>query len=100
PKKSDEQLMPVRVSLYRYRSQYLAAARAIGDTPLDKVKADTASSEWYQIASGKGVLLLHELRWQIGDDKFLKLMDSFGTAHAGKPVSTEEFVAAVEKDAF
>jgi hypothetical protein len=33
----------------------------------------------------------------IGRSRFIELMDSFGRQHAGKEVSTEEFIAAAEK---
>ena len=35
------------------------------------------------MAAGKGVLLLASLRQEIGTETFDKLMDEFGTAHAG-----------------
>ncbi len=33
----------------------------------------------------------------MGDKPFVAFMDAFGRDHAGKPVSTEEFLAAAEK---
>ena len=51
------------------------------------------------MAAGKGVLLLASLRQEIGTETFDKLMDEFGTAHAGQEVSTDEFRAAAEKAA-
>jgi hypothetical protein len=59
--------------------------------PLAEIAADLTRDEWYQIAEGKGVLLLARLRETLGDDKFLKLMDDFGRAHAGRPVSAGMF---------
>jgi hypothetical protein len=90
-------LLPVRVAMFDKRSEYLAAARASGDTPLSKLTAGMDSDDWYLIAAGKGVLLLQEIRRKLGDKEFLAMMDEFGRAHAGKPVSTKEFVAIVEK---
>lgn len=84
------------LELFAHRSGYLAAARAVGDTALLKVRSEPGRDEWYQIASGKGVLLLHELRHLLGDPLFLKAMESFGKQHAGKEVSTAEFRAHCE----
>jgi hypothetical protein len=64
---------------------------------LAKTKADVRQSDWHRVASGKGVLLLHTLRGEVGAEKFAALMEQFGTQHAGQRVSTEEFRAFVEK---
>ncbi len=55
------------------------------------------SDEWYDIASGKGVLVLAELRAIMGDKPFDKFMDEFGRAHAGGTVSSARFFEAAEK---
>lgn len=89
------------VSLFAPRSRYLTAlARSREDIPLNDIRADLTRDEWYDIASGKGVLLLADLRSQLGDDVFLKLMDDFGHKHAGQEVSTEQFREAVEALAY
>jgi hypothetical protein len=62
-----------------------------GDVALSQITADLQSDDWYQIAAGKGMLLLAALRQTLGDPAFLKLMDDFGRAHAGRRVSSEEF---------
>jgi hypothetical protein len=83
--------------LFGARAGYLAAARAGEDVPLVKTRADVARDEWYRVAAGKGVLVLNELRQLLGDETFAGLMDSFGHAHAGEPVTTAEFEAHLEK---
>jgi hypothetical protein len=90
------------VELNGHRSQYLASARpgtarTDGDVPLARTHADYAHSDWYQIASGKGVLVLHELRHLLGKSKFEEAMDSFGREHAGKEVTAAEFQSHCEK---
>ncbi len=87
------------VELFAARSDYLAAARATSDTPLAEIHADIAHDEWYRIADGKGVLLLHELRRLLGTEPFEKLMDRFGREHAGKQVATADFIATAEQAA-
>lgn len=79
------------VALNAHRSGYQAAARTVGDVPLAKVRQVFGRDEWYRIAAGKGVLLLHELRQLLGDPLFENTMDAFGRAHAGKAVSTTDF---------
>jgi hypothetical protein len=85
------------VWLHGFKSAYLASARATRDVPLSQTRSDIAQSEWYQIASGKGVLLLHELRKIVGRTAFEQMMDDFGRAHAGKDVTTAGFQAHAER---
>jgi hypothetical protein len=96
-KLSDRDKEQIAVDLYRYRSRYLGAIRSAEDVPLSKIRIDTERDEWYRIASGKGVLLLHELRKKLGDGKFADMMDAFGRDFGGKPASTGEFQAHVVK---
>ncbi|HVX15212.1 MAG TPA: C45 family autoproteolytic acyltransferase/hydrolase [Pirellulales bacterium] len=91
-----------RLQLDRFapRTRWLTAARRIGrDAPLAATQFDWRSNEWYDIAAGKGVLLLAALRSEMGDDSFVTFMDEFGRAHAGRRTSTAEFCAAAEKAA-
>lgn len=81
----------IAIKLFLYRSRYEAAARIRGDFALEKTQATLWDDKWYDIVSGKGVLALYQLRNQIGEPTFSRLMDRFGLEHAGKPVSTAEF---------
>src|SRR5262249_50213342 len=85
------------VELYTHRSTYLAAVRIKGDVPLSKTRGDLRPDEWYRMASGKGVLLLHALREKIGEKDFDELMETFGKRNAGKEVTTAQFRAHVEQ---
>jgi hypothetical protein len=96
-KLNDHDREALAVELYAYRSRYLAAARAWEDTPLWAIRSQKDRDEWYRIASGKGVLLMHELRKKLGDGKFADMMDAFGRDRAGKPVESAEFRTHVEK---
>ncbi len=75
------------------------AARLAGDVPLRSLVATPSSSDWFRLASRKGALLLDALRREMGDDKFLGLMRGFFEAHAGRPVTTAEFIEEAEKAA-
>ncbi|HLX61542.1 MAG TPA: C45 family autoproteolytic acyltransferase/hydrolase [Planctomycetota bacterium] len=87
------------LDLHGARSKYLVAAAATGDVPLLQIKRTDANDDWYRICSGKGLLVLHELRALLGDKLFAESMDSFGTQHAGQEVTSGEFVAHMEKAA-
>jgi hypothetical protein len=85
------------VELNAYRSRYLAGARAGADVPLAKTHSDVSQSDWYNVAVGKGVLVLHELRHLLGHAKFEQVMDDFGREYAGKEVTSAEFQSHVER---
>src|SRR5208283_4295086 len=76
---------------------YLAAARVRGESALARTRSEVGHDEWYRMASGRGVLVLHELRKVVGDKSFAELMESFGKEHAGKEVTIAQFQAHVEK---
>ncbi len=86
------------VAQWEPRSRYLTAVRRLGrDVPLAETKADPKCGDWCDLASGKGVLLLAELRSQMGGAKFDEMMDEFGRANAGKAVTTAQFREHAEK---
>jgi hypothetical protein len=89
----------VAVRLFANKADYTLGTRAGQEVPLNKTQADYRHDSWYRIASGKGVLLLNELRNQVGADKFDAMMDEFGRANAGKTVTTAQFVEHAEKAA-
>lgn len=89
----------VELLLFEPMSRYLTAVARRGgkDIPLLETRFDLRSDDWYHIASGKGVLILAELRGLMGGKRFDAFMDAFGREHAGKPVASEPFFAAAEK---
>ena len=90
----------VDLALFQHESHWLTATRRVGrDIPLAATRSDPQDNAWYQIASGKGVLLLSALRSQLGGDKFDRLMDEFGQKHAGQVVTTADFRQHLERSA-
>jgi hypothetical protein len=85
------------VALFGYRASYELGARARPEAPLASTRADVRDNDWYRVAAGKGVWLLHSLRRQMGDEAFDAMMDAFGRANAGKPVTAGQFQTHVEK---
>jgi hypothetical protein len=86
------------VALFAYQSACQAAMRAGAKTPLAEIKNSLTDDRWYRLASGKGVMVLHELRQILGDPLFEDTMDSFGKQNGGKKVTTAQFQAHVERE--
>jgi hypothetical protein len=96
--KDDEDRLAV--SGFAPQSRWLAAAaRAGGDKPLSEIRRQWTDHNWYDIAAGKGVMLLAALRTQLGAKTFDSAMDAFGRAHAGQSASTSQFRKHLEKAA-
>jgi hypothetical protein len=73
-------------------------ALAYDAVPLSSTgKLDLYSPEFQSVTTDKGAMILHMLRWVLGEDKYLKVMRDFATQFAGKPASTDDFQALVEK---
>ncbi len=87
------------VALFAYQSACHAAMRAGVKMPLAEIKSSLTYDHWYRLASGKGVMVLHELRQILGDPLFEETMDSFGKEHAGKKVTMAQFQGHVEQKA-
>ncbi len=88
----------IQQALFAPLSKYLSArARSGSDLALANLTFDVRTDAWYDIASGKGVLVLDSLRKQLGAKTFDSAMDQFGRAHAGKTASTDEFFETLEQ---
>jgi len=75
-------------------------ALAYDSVPLSSAdKLDYFSPEFQSLVTDKGAMILHMLRYVLGEAKYLKVMRDFATQYAGKPASTDEFRKLVEKDA-
>lgn len=61
-------------------------------------KLDLFSQDFQSLVTDKGAMILHMLRWVMGEDKFLKTMRSFATQFAGKSASTDEFRTVAEQN--
>ena len=73
-------------------------ALAYDSVPLSSAgKLDFFSPEFQAVVTDKGGMILHMLRWVLGEDKYLKAMRDFAAKFAGKPASTDDFRAVVEQ---
>jgi Peptidase family M1 domain/Tetratricopeptide repeat len=60
-------------------------------------KLDYFSPEFQSLVTDKGAMILHMLRWVVGENKYLKIMRDFATKYQGKSVTTNEFEKLVEQ---
>jgi len=74
-------------------------ALAYDSVPLSSAsKLDLFSPEFQSLVTDKGAMILHMLRWVVGDQKFDQSMRDFYTQFQGKEATVDDFRAAVEKD--
>jgi len=74
-------------------------ALAYDSVPLATIgKLDMFSPEFQSLATDKGAMILHMLRWVLGEDKYLKTMRQFATDFAGRSASMDDFRAIAEKN--
>jgi hypothetical protein len=73
-------------------------ALAYDSVPLSSsAKLDYFSPEFQSLVTDKGAMILHMLRWVVGEPKYLKIMREFATQYAGKSASTDDFRELSEK---
>jgi len=73
-------------------------ALAYDNMPLSSAsKLDPFSTEFQSLVTDKGAMILHMLRWVLGEDKYLKTMREFAETYAGKSASMDDFKAIAEK---
>jgi tetratricopeptide (TPR) repeat protein len=73
-------------------------ALAYDNIPLSSAsKLDPFSTEFQSLVTDKGAMILHMLRWVLGEDKYLKTMREFTETYAGKSATMEDFRTIAEK---
>ena len=73
-------------------------ALAYDSVPLSSAeKLDYFSPEFQSLVTDKGAMILHMLRYVLGETKYLKVMRDFATQYGGKSASTDDFRKLVEK---
>ncbi len=73
-------------------------ALAYDSVPLSSAaKLEYFSPEFQSLVTDKGAMILHMLRWVVGENKYLKIMRDFATKYAGKSASTDDFRELSEK---
>jgi aminopeptidase N len=73
-------------------------ALAYDAVPLATIgKLDMFSPEFQSLATDKGAMILHMLRWVEGDQKFDQTMRTFATKYSGKSASLDDFTVIAEQ---
>ena len=73
-------------------------ALAYDTVPLSSAsKLDPFSTEFQSLVTDKGAMILHMLRWVMGEDKYLKTMREFAETFQGKSASMSDFQTIAEK---
>jgi hypothetical protein len=73
-------------------------ALAYDAVPLATIgKLDMFSPEFQSLATDKGAMILHMLRWVEGDQKFDQTMRTFAAKYAGKSASLDDFSTIAEQ---
>jgi len=73
-------------------------ALAYDSVPLSSAdKLDYFSPEFQSLVTDKGAMILHMLRWVVGEKNYLKIMRDFAAKYAGKSASTDDFRELSEK---
>ncbi|MGB8011283.1 MAG: M1 family aminopeptidase [Terriglobales bacterium] len=73
-------------------------ALAYDSVPLSSAeKLDYFSPEFQSLVTDKGAMILHMLRYVVGEKGYLELMRGFATKYAGKSASTDDFQELSEK---
>ncbi len=74
-------------------------ALAYDTVPLSSVgKLDMFSPEFQSLVTDKGAMILHMLRWVLGDQKYDLTMRTFATQYAGKAASLDDFRRIAEQN--
>jgi tetratricopeptide (TPR) repeat protein len=74
-------------------------ALAYDTIPLSSAaKLDPFSTEFQSLVTDKGAMILHMLRWVLGEDKYLKTMREFTETYAGKSATMDDFKEIAEKN--
>ena len=73
-------------------------ALAYDSVPLSSAaKLDYYSPEFQSLVTDKAAMILHMLRWVVGEKDYLRIMRDFATKYAGKSASTDDFRELSEK---
>jgi len=74
-------------------------ALAYDTVPLSSVgKLDPFSPEFQSLVTDKGAMILHMLRWVMGDQKYNQTMRTFAAKYAGKSASLDDFRGLAEQN--
>ncbi|MGE5560677.1 MAG: M1 family aminopeptidase [Chloroflexota bacterium] len=80
----------------QHRAAYLKATR-LGEVPILRARNRYENRAYFEIVYDKGALVLHMLRYQIGDEAFWKTMRVFAEEFAGQQTTPWDFERVAEE---
>jgi hypothetical protein len=83
-----------RSSLRQMRSEYLKTG---GEFSISSIKEDYSNGIYHATVYGKGALVIHMLRYVMGDEQFFRLLESYADKYAGTSVESEDFEVLAEE---
>jgi CubicO group peptidase (beta-lactamase class C family) len=97
-KLTDQDKADISRMVEQQRGRYERAVKRWGqDVALAETKMVWDRNEWYEIAAAKGVLLLDDLRKEMGAETFDRFMSEVGRQYGGDYISTQDFIQAAQK---
>ncbi len=73
-------------------------ALAYQSVPLSSIASlDIFSPEFQSLVTDKGAMILHMLRWVLGDDRFYRALNQFATQYSTKSATVADFQQVCEK---
>jgi len=88
----DKERVAVEINIHR---SYLRTGSSVA--PASNPDGDPTRDVWLRATTGRGVLTLDRLRREAGGKVFCEWMDEFGRAHAGRPVTADQFTSFVSE---
>lgn len=84
-------------SLNDVRWEYLNKIEHYPDEPIISAEEEYGRGAYHAIVYSKGALVLHMLRYVVGDEIFLKIMNTYAQRYEGKSTTIKDFQAICEE---
>lgn len=84
-------------SLNDVRREYLSKIEYYPDEPIINAEEEYGKGAYHAIVYGKGALVLHMLRYVVGDEIFLKIMNTYAQRYEGKSATIKDFQTICEE---
>lgn len=80
------------------KGEYLSKIKTSSDEPIINAEEEYGrTGVFHAVVYSKGALVLHMLRYVVGDEKFLLIMNTYAKNYNGKSATVEDFQAVCEE---
>jgi aminopeptidase N len=80
------------------KTEYLGKIKTYPDEPIISAEEEYGRTGVYHaVVYSKGALVLHMLRYVVGDETFLEIMNTYSQRYGGKSATVKEFQAVCEE---